>query len=81
MLPVTDAGTSMQQLQRSFAQEFLCPFQELERFVARHGSSERAISRVAEEYDVSEWTVISALVNRGVLSRDRLPGPLGGPSF
>jgi len=72
LLPITDTHTALQKLGRSFGQEFLCPWNELEAFVAEDGTSEESIVRAAERYQVSELLIASTLVNHGKIDRARL---------
>jgi hypothetical protein len=67
LFPVSDAKTAFQKYQRAFAQEFLCPWAELEAFTHEHGTSEEAIADAAEHFDVSEQVIIYTLRNRGQL--------------
>jgi len=73
VIPVTDRYSALQKVQRSFAQEFLCPWAALDAFTNEHGMDDDALIDAAEHFQVSEWTVRSTLVNRGKISRDRLP--------
>jgi Zn-dependent peptidase ImmA (M78 family) len=73
LIAVTDTKTSTQQLQRSFAQELLCPWRELEEYVRSNGDGEDAIANVADRYGVSEYLVLTTLVNRHAIGRERLP--------
>ncbi|MBC7542127.1 MAG: hypothetical protein H7338_05290 [Candidatus Sericytochromatia bacterium] len=73
VLPVTSAGTALQKFERSFAQELLCPWTELEAFTDQHGTDAEGIADAAEYFNVSEWVVMTTLANKKVLSRDRLP--------
>jgi hypothetical protein len=73
VIPVTDSGSALQKLERSFAQEFLCPWAALDAFTDEHGIDEDAISDAAEHFEVSEWLVRTTLVNRGKVTRDQLP--------
>jgi hypothetical protein len=73
LLAVTDAGTAMQKCERSFAQELLCPWDDLDTFTNEHGLGEDAIADAADYFQVSEWTILSALVNKRKLPRERLP--------
>lgn len=72
VLALTGAKTSTQKAARSFAQEFLLPWEELNAITDERGIGERAISWIAEYYDVSEMLVQATLVNRGKLHRERL---------
>ncbi len=73
VLPITDGSTARQKVQRSFAQEFLCPVEGLRRLVPPL-PTEADIENAAEHFDVSELTVRAALVNRGLVDRSCLPG-------
>ncbi len=73
VVPVTEGYSALQQVERSFAQEFLCPWAALDEFTNEHGVDDDALIDAAEHFQVSEWTVRSTLVNRGKISRDRLP--------
>ena len=72
--PYTISGRVIQgrKLGRSFGQAFLCPWNELEAFVAADGTSEESIVRAAERYQVSELLIASTLVNHGKIDRARL---------
>ena len=73
LIPVTASDSALQKLERSFAQEFLCPWAALDAFTNEHGVDDDALNEAAEHFQVSEWTVRSTLVNRGKISRYRLP--------
>lgn len=73
VVPVTNRYSALQKVERSFAQEFLCPWAALDAFTNEHGVDDDALVEAAEHFQVSEWTVRSTLVNRGKVSRDRLP--------
>ena len=72
VLPITEARTALQKVTRAFAQEFLCPWAELDAWTDANGTDEEAIAQVAEQYEVSEMLVATTLVNRGKLDRERL---------
>jgi hypothetical protein len=72
VLPVSDVGTALQKLERSFAQELLCPRDDLDAFTDQHGSDDEGIADAAEHFAVSELVVRSALVNKKKLPRHRL---------
>jgi Zn-dependent peptidase ImmA (M78 family) len=72
VLPITETETARQKIQRSFAQELLCPAQGLREFRGSSYPDEELVAEAAEHYEVSDWTVISALVNKGLCSRDLL---------
>lgn len=73
VLPITDASTARQKVQRSFAQEFLCPTEGLVRLLPLPNPSDSDIEGAADHYGVSAFTVRSALVNRGLVDRRYLP--------
>jgi hypothetical protein len=79
VVPVTNRSgnserqkTALQKLERSFAQEFLCPWAALDAFTNEHGLDDDALLDAAEHFQVTELTVRSTLVNRGKLSRRRI---------
>ena len=73
VLAVSDEVTALQKFERSFAQEFLCPWNDLDGFTEQAGTNEEGIADAAEHFGVSEWLIASTLVNRGKLPRSRLP--------
>jgi hypothetical protein len=73
LLPVSNAGTSLQKFERSFAREFLCPWTALDAFTDEHGMDEEAIEAAAEYFDVSEHLVLATLGTKRKLSREHLP--------
>lgn len=73
LLPITDAATARQKVQRAFAQEFLCPVDALQRMLSLPSPSDAQLEDAAHLFDVSELTVRSALVNRGLVDRRLLP--------
>jgi hypothetical protein len=68
LLPVTKAKTARQQFQKAFAQEFLCPSQELIAFMDDDFSDER-LDDAASHFNVSSLVVKTTLVNKGLLGR------------
>lgn len=72
LLPVTDGNTALQKMTRSFAQELLCPWAALKRFVEANGLDEEAITKAAEYFQVSPLLILTALVNKGEAPRTRL---------
>jgi hypothetical protein len=70
-LPATRAYTFRQKAQRSFAAEFLSPFEVAEGMVGGDFSSE-AIEEVAEYFTVSTFTIETLLRNHGLIERDPL---------
>jgi hypothetical protein len=63
--------TYRQKLQRAFAGEFLCPFEELEKMLGGDFGDD-AIQDAAQHFEVSDITVRTLLVNHGVIDRDNL---------
>jgi hypothetical protein len=73
LLPVTDAATALQKVERSFAEELLCPFAALDAFTDEHGLDDDGIDDDAEHFGVSQRLILSTLVNKHKLGRQRLP--------
>lgn len=73
VLPVTNADTAFQKFERSFGQELLCPWSALDAYTDEHGTDDEGIAAAAEHFEVSEYLVLSTLVNNGKLERERLP--------
>ena len=69
--PVTRADTYRQKLQRSFAAEFLAPFEAVQDMLDGDLSDE-AQEMVADHFEVSPWVVRTQLMNNGLLSREHL---------
>jgi hypothetical protein len=63
--------TYRQKLQRAFAGEFLCPFEELEK-VLDCDFNDDAIQDAAQHFNVSDIAVRTLLVNNRVIDRDNL---------
>lgn len=74
LLPATDAKTQRQKFQRAFAQEFLCPYDELLEFLDGKQPSDELIEEAAEHFVVSPLLVKTVLVNKGALERESLVG-------
>ncbi len=72
LLPVTSGSTAPQKFERSFAQEFLCPWSDLDAYTDEHGTDDDAIADAAEHFSVFEMLVLSTLVNKGKVPRYRL---------
>lgn len=69
--PATRANTYRQKAQRSFAAELLSPFHSIMEML--HGDySEENLSDVAEQFQVSELTIRTQLVNHNILEREDL---------
>lgn len=71
-LPVLKTKTAMQKIQRSFAQELLCPWKDLHQFTKDKGFDDESLTEAAEYFFVSEQVVRSALVNKRIIPRERL---------
>lgn len=65
-LPVTKTATRRQKIQRAFAGEFLCPFDQLSSFLDGQYDDD-AIVEAADYFEVNESVPITQLVNHGVL--------------
>lgn len=72
LLPVTNAITAMQKFERAFAQELLCPWTALDEFTDTNGLDDEGIAEAAQHFKVSELLVLTTLVNKKKLPRDRL---------
>jgi Zn-dependent peptidase ImmA (M78 family) len=71
LFPATRSHTFRQKAQRSFAAEFLAPFEEINARLDGDFSEENR-QDVAESFEVSELTIRTLLVNRHRLERDDL---------
>jgi hypothetical protein len=73
LLPATNAKTTRQKFQRAFAQEFLCPYDELQaRLQLKPGDpppEDEEIEEAARYFEVSPRLIQSKLANKGYLSR------------
>ena len=76
LLPGTRSMTSRQKFQRAFAQEFLCPFPELEEYLGTDYPNSDDIYDAAQHFDVSPLLIHTTLVNKGVLRRETLEGSM-----
>lgn len=68
-LPVTDAVTARQKLQRAFAAEFLCPIESLQRYLGDEFLPE-AFEEAAEHFGISEKAIKSHLANHHLIPRN-----------
>jgi hypothetical protein len=73
LFPATRAFTYRQKMQRSFAAEFLSPFDVVDEMLDGDYSMENQLE-VAHHFAVSEWTIRTQLLNHGRLERDYLDG-------
>jgi hypothetical protein len=70
-LPVTTAATNRQKIQRAFAGEFLCPFDQLLSFLDGQYDDD-AIFEAAEYFEVNDSVPKTHLVNQGLLTPEIL---------
>lgn len=62
LLPITDAHTSRQKVQRAFAQEFLCPYESLRgHFESENDITVDNVKKVARKFEVSPVLIIRKL--------------------
>ncbi|WP_404363067.1 ImmA/IrrE family metallo-endopeptidase [Corallococcus coralloides] len=78
VLPVSSAITALQKFERAFAQEFLCPWRELDEFTNRHGLDDESIEEASRHFNVSQLLILSTLVNNKKLPMSRLASISGG---
>ena len=71
-LPATRAKTARQKFQCAFAQELLCPFEDLREFLDTNEPSPREIEQAASYFDVSKRVMEVMLVDEGVLDRNAI---------
>ncbi|MDY6929947.1 MAG: hypothetical protein SWN10_23075 [Pseudomonadota bacterium] len=71
-LPCTDAATARQKFQRAFAQEFLCPYNDLIEWMDTTSPDEETMEAAAERFEVSPLLVNTVMVNRGHIPRSGL---------
>jgi len=71
LIPATRSYTYRQKLQRSFAAEFLSPFDAVDEMLAGDYSMESQ-QEAAEHFDVSPMTIRTLLVNHKKIERDTL---------
>jgi hypothetical protein len=69
LFPATRAYTYRQKAQRAFAAELLCPFQEVFNRLQGDYSIENQTD-VADDFDVSQWTIDTQLMNNHILARE-----------
>jgi hypothetical protein len=65
-LPVTDAATARQKVQRAFAAEFLCPIEALRDYLGDEFLPE-AFEEAAEHFGISEMAIKSHLANHHLI--------------
>lgn len=72
LLPAPDTKTFRQKFQRAFAQEFLCPYDQLMDFIGKNEINDEKIEDAAHHFEVSPLLVTSVLVNKGIVERASL---------
>jgi hypothetical protein len=70
-LPQTDASTARQQVQRSFAAEFLMPIADLQNFLKDNLTND-SFEDAGEYFGVSPLAVKSHLVNHSIIPSDAI---------
>ena len=73
VLPATSRKTARQKFQRAFAQQLLCPVEELKAYLDTDEPSDEQIEEAAMIFNVSPLLVETTLVNQGLLDRHALP--------
>lgn len=71
-LPCTDAVTARQKFQRAFAQEFLCPYEDLIEWMDTVSPDEETMEAAAEYFEVSPLLINTVMVNHGHIARSEL---------
>lgn len=72
LLPVTAVKTMRQAFQRAFAQEFLCPYGDLNEFLGKEKPTDEMIDNAASHFGVSSRAIVTTLVNKNRLDRNSL---------
>jgi Zn-dependent peptidase ImmA (M78 family) len=72
LLPATAAKTARQKFQRAFAQQLLCPVDDLMAFLDTGDPNDDQIEEAAIEFDVSPLLIKTTLVNHGLVDRQVL---------
>lgn len=78
LMPATNTYTSRQKFQRAFAQEFLCPWDELSTFLHGESLEDDDINDAAGYFEVSPLLVTTTLVNKGWLDQGHILGDMVG---
>ena len=68
--PLSAARSGRQKFQRAFAQEFLCPFDDLRSYIPDETPADDDIHAAARHFHVSERLVQTTLVNHNVIDRE-----------
>ncbi len=71
-LPCTDAATARQKFQRAFAQEFLCPYNDLIEWMDTTSPDEETMEAAAEHFEVSPLLINTVMVNHGHIPQSEL---------
>jgi Zn-dependent peptidase ImmA (M78 family) len=72
LLPATGAKTARQKVQRAFAQQFLCPIEDLKAFLNTERPNSEQMEAAAREFEVSPLLIRNTLVNHGLIDRSML---------
>ena len=70
MAPLSRAKSERQKFQRAFAQEFLCPFDDLRAYIPTDVPTEDDVHAAARHFHVSERMIQTTLVNHNVIDRE-----------
>lgn len=68
--PLSAAKSGRQKFQRAFAQEFLCPFDDLRAYIPNEDPTDDDIHAAARHFHVSERMIQTTLVNHDVIDRE-----------
>lgn len=68
--PLADTNTARQKFQRAFAQNLLCPFDELMTFLETSSPTDDDIADAAQNFSVSEGVIHTILMNNNVIERE-----------
>ena len=74
---ISSAKSARQKFQRAFAQSFLCPFGDLFDYIGTDSPTPDDITAAAQKFRVSERTVQTTLVNKGVIDRQQFERMIG----
>ena len=68
--PLSTAKSGRQKFQRAFAQEFLCPIDDLRAYIPNDDPTDDDIHAAARHFHVSERLIQTTLVNHNVIDRE-----------
>ncbi len=68
--PLSSAKSGRQKFQRAFAQEFLCPFDDLRAYIPNEDPADDDIHAAARHFHVSERLIQTTFVNHNVINRE-----------